>query len=105
VEFLNRLVYIDETWIHIYDPETKKQIKNGSPRQKKLKTQKSSSKVSAPVFSDKEGILLLDYPQTGATITAKYYVSLHHKLKKQHLVSKRRSKQSQRRLQERRAFN
>jgi hypothetical protein len=27
VEFLNRLVNMDETWIDIYDPETKEQAK------------------------------------------------------------------------------
>jgi hypothetical protein len=29
VEFWNRLVTMDETWIHTYDPETKEQSKNG----------------------------------------------------------------------------
>jgi transposase len=41
VLFLNRLITVDETWIHIYDPETKEQSKEwrhrGSSRQKKLK--------------------------------------------------------------------
>jgi hypothetical protein len=67
---------MDETWIYIYDPETKEQSKewrhSSSPSRKKFKTQKSTSKVLASVFWDEEGILLEDYLEEGATITAKY---------------------------------
>jgi hypothetical protein len=42
------------------------------------------------VFWDKDGILLVDYLEKGATITAKYYVALLCKMKQQ-LVFKRRS--------------
>jgi hypothetical protein len=65
---------MDETWIHIYDPETKEQSKegrhSGSLQRKKFKAQKSSSMVLASVFWDKNGILLVDYLEKGATITA-----------------------------------
>jgi hypothetical protein len=44
------------------------------PRSKKLKTQKSSSKVLASVFSAKAGILLIDFLEKGATVMAKYCV-------------------------------
>jgi hypothetical protein len=91
----NRLVIMDETWIHIYDPETKEQPKEwrytGSLRPKKFKTQNSSSKVLASVFWDKNGLLLVDYLENGATIMAKYCVALIDK-QKQQLVSKRRGK-------------
>jgi hypothetical protein len=54
---------MDETWIHIYDPEIKEQCKewrhNGSLHPKKFKTQKSSSKVLVSVFGDKDGILFV----------------------------------------------
>jgi hypothetical protein len=33
------------------------------------------------VFWDKDGILLVHYPEKGATITAEYYVTLLDKLK------------------------
>jgi hypothetical protein len=80
---------MDETWIHIYDPETKSKEwrHSGSPCPKKFKTQKSSSKVLASLFWDKDGILLADHLENGATITAKYYVALLSKMKQQ-LVSK-----------------
>jgi hypothetical protein len=83
--------------IHIHDLETKEQSKDsrhsGSLRPKKFKTQKSSSKVLASVFWDKDGILLVDYLENGAIITAEYYVALLDKLKQQ-VVSKRRGKLS-----------
>jgi hypothetical protein len=50
---------------------------------KKFKAQNSSSKVLASVFWGKDGILLVDYLETDATITAKHYIVLLHKLKQQ----------------------
>jgi hypothetical protein len=46
---------------------------SGSQRPKKFKTQKSSSKVLASLFWDKDRILLVDYLEKGATITEKYH--------------------------------
>jgi hypothetical protein len=58
----NLLITMDETWIDMYDPETKQQSKEwrqrDSPCLGKFKTQKSSSKVLASVFNGKDGILL-----------------------------------------------
>jgi hypothetical protein len=55
---------MDETCIHIYDPETKEQSKErrhtGSLCPKKSKTQNSSNKVLAFVFWGKDGNLLVD---------------------------------------------
>jgi hypothetical protein len=55
----------------------------------------SSSNVLATVFWNKDGMLLIDYMEKGATITAKYYAVLLDKLKQQ-LVSKHRGKLSKR---------
>jgi hypothetical protein len=57
------------------------------------RVQRTSSDMLASVFWDKDGILLVDYLEKDATITAKYYVVLLDKLKQQ-LVSKRRGKLS-----------
>jgi histone-lysine N-methyltransferase SETMAR len=79
-DFLARLVTEDETWLHIYDPETKEQSKewrhSGSPRPKKFRAQKSAKKVMASVFWDKDGILLVDYLPQGCSITGEYYANL-----------------------------
>ncbi|GFG35425.1 hypothetical protein Cfor_01120 [Coptotermes formosanus] len=96
--FLAELVTMDETWIHLHDPETKEQSEewrhSGSPCPKKFRTQMSASKVIASVFWDKDGTLLVDYLEKGATITASYYTSLLDKAK-QALVSKWWGKLSQ----------
>jgi histone-lysine N-methyltransferase SETMAR len=99
--FFNRLVTVGKTWIHIYIYICKIQRPKNNPRNrdsgsshpKKIKTQKSSGKVLASVFWDKDGISLVVHVENGATITAKYYVALLDKLKQQ-LVSKRRGKLS-----------
>jgi hypothetical protein len=49
---------------------------SGSLRPNKFKTQMSSSKVSAPVLWNQDGILLAGYLEKGATITAKYIALL-----------------------------
>jgi histone-lysine N-methyltransferase SETMAR len=61
------------------------------PRPQKFKTQKSSSKVLASVLWDRDGILLVDYLEKGATITAKYCIALLDKMKQQ-MISKHRIK-------------
>ena len=53
-DFLSRLVTVDETWVHYYEPENKAQghqwFGPGSPGPKKFKTQPSAGKVMATVF-------------------------------------------------------
>ena len=52
-DFLLRLVTVDETWVHYYEPENKAQSRQwvgpGSPRPKKFKTQPSAGKAMAAV--------------------------------------------------------
>jgi histone-lysine N-methyltransferase SETMAR len=100
LDFLNHLVTMDETWIHIlvYDPETKEQSKewrHNGPRDQKISRHRShqASCWRASVLWDKDGILLLVYLEKGAIITAKYYFALLYKLKQQ-LVTKLRGKLS-----------
>ena len=53
-DFLLRLVTVDETWVHYYEPENKAQSRQwvgpGSSRPKKFKTQPSADKVMATVL-------------------------------------------------------
>jgi len=50
------IVMGDETWVHHYDPETKRQSMEyrhpNSPRVRKFKTQKSANKIMMTVFWD-----------------------------------------------------
>ena len=47
-DFLLRLVTVDETWVHYYEPENKALSRQRRP--KKFKTQPSAGKVMATVF-------------------------------------------------------
>ena len=59
-DFLLRLVTVDETWVHYYEPENKAQSRQwvgpGSPRPKKFKTQPSAGKVMATVFGTQKAL-------------------------------------------------
>ena len=63
-DFRLRLVTVDETWVHYYEPENKAQSRKwvgpGSPRPKKFKTQPSAGKVMVTVFLDAKGVIMLD---------------------------------------------
>ena len=53
-DYFLRLVTVDETWVHYYEPENKAQsgqwVGPGSPSPKKFKTQPSAGKMMATVF-------------------------------------------------------
>lgn len=79
-EFFRRVVTVDETWIHYYTPETKRQSKqwifSNESAPKKAKTVPSAGKVMATIFWDSKGIILIDFLQKGKTITGPYYSEL-----------------------------
>ena len=84
-DFLSRLVTVDETWVHYYEPENKAQscqsVGPGSPRAKKFKTQPSAGKVMAIVFWDAQGVIMLDFLAKKSTITVAYYANLLDQLR------------------------
>ncbi len=84
-KFFARLVTMDESWIHHYDPESKEESKQWkhttSPPPKKAKVQASAKKIMLSVFWDERGVLLTDYLRRGTTINAQYYVNLLQKLR------------------------
>ena len=84
-DFLLRLVTVDETWVHYYEPENKAQshqwVGPGSPRLKKFKTQPSAGKVMATVFLDAKGVIMLDVLPRRSTITGEYYANLLDQLR------------------------
>lgn len=73
--FVTSFVTIDETQIHLFDPETKQQSiwKRASPTPKKIKASNSAGKIMASLFWDAEGIITVKYLEKGATITISYY--------------------------------
>ncbi|KAJ8714438.1 hypothetical protein PYW07_002663 [Mythimna separata] len=74
--FLSRLVTMDKTWIHHFDPETKRESKTwkraSSPSLKKFIVSSSAGKVMASVLWDAEGIIIVEYLEKGATIMDSY---------------------------------
>ena len=80
-----RLVTGDETWLHHWDPDTKKESmqwkRPGSPPPKKFRTQPSASKVMATVFWDSKGIILIDYKPAGTSNTGEYYANVIKQLR------------------------
>ena len=64
-DFLLRLVTVDETWVHYYEPGNKAQsrqlVRPGSPRPKKFKTQPSAGKAIATVFGDAISVIIMDF--------------------------------------------
>ena len=95
-DFLLRLVTVDETWVHYYEPENKAQSRQWvgleSPRPKKFKTQLSAGKMMATVFWDAKGIML-DFLPKRSTITGVYYANLLDQLRTA-IREKRRGKLS-----------
>lgn len=78
--FLSRLVTQDETWVHHFDPESKRQSMQWkhpwSPPPRKFRVTASAGKVMASIFWDCEGVIMVDYLEHGWTITGEYYSQL-----------------------------
>ena len=96
-DFFLRLVTVDETWVHYYEPDHKAQSRQWvgpeSPRPKKFKTQLSAGKVKATVFWDAKGVIMLDFLPKRSTITGMYYANLLDQLRTA-IREKRRGKLS-----------
>ena len=84
-DFHTRLVTGDETLLHHWDPDTKKESMQwkhpGSPPPKKFRTQPSGSKVMAMVFWDSKGIILIDYKPAGTSFTGEHYATVIKQLR------------------------
>jgi histone-lysine N-methyltransferase SETMAR len=75
--FLEKLVTMDETWILLFNPETKSQSKqwkhSESPPPKKFRVGASAEKILYSMFWDQKGVIL-SYPiPKGMTITGECY--------------------------------
>ena len=92
-DFLLRLVTLDETWVHYYEPENKAPSRQWVwawiPEAKEVKTQPSAGKVMATVFWD----AMMDFLPKRSTITEVYYANLLDQLRTA-IREKRRGKLS-----------
>jgi [histone H3]-lysine36 N-dimethyltransferase SETMAR len=84
--FLHRIITGDETWIHQFEPESKRQSMQWrhviSPPPRKFKMIPATKKIMATVFWDAQGILLVDFLPNGQTINANRYIMTLKKLKR-----------------------
>ena len=75
--FLDRIITTDETWMWLYDPETKDQsavwTKCGSAPPEKARVSKSGGKYMFVMFADRNGMLLRHAVPNGTTVNAAYY--------------------------------
>lgn len=85
-EFLYSIVTADETWVHHYEPETKRQSMEyhhkDSPAKKKFKALPSVGKIMATVFWDAEGVIHVEFLEPGTTINSERYIRTLKNLKK-----------------------
>ena len=83
-DFLSRIVTADETWISLYEPESKEQSTMwktpGSPSPKKFKVSRSTKKQMFIIFFDIHGVILSHAVPQGQTVTANYYSKVSLKL-------------------------
>jgi hypothetical protein len=92
--FLQWIVTGDETWVHLYQPETKWKHPP-SPVANKFKTQPSASKLTLTIFWDSQGPILETYLEHGQTVTSAIYCDMFQKELKPAIHSKRRGRLSE----------
>jgi len=83
-DMLSRIVTGDESWVHYYQPETKRasmQWKHPfSPVRQTFKVTPSAGKVMLTVFWDCQGVLLTHFQKQGETVNAAAYCEVLMKL-------------------------
>lgn len=76
-DVLNRIITNDETWLFLFDPETKEQSRQWkapcSPPPKKARRSKSIGKQMYIFFMDRSGMILQHAVPPHTTVNAHYY--------------------------------
>jgi len=84
--YINNIITCDETWIFIYDPETKRKSMHWkaptSPRMKKARMSESKFKAMLMVFFDIKGLIFVEWVPSGQTVNQYYYKEVLIKLRK-----------------------
>ncbi len=84
-KFIQSIITGDETWLCTSTPDTKvansSWTKKGDPRPKTPRLDRFGRKTMLTLFCDAQGVLLIDFLQPGATITAEEYCRTIVKLK------------------------
>ncbi len=84
-DFLDRIVTGDETWVPLYDPETKqassKWHPKGSMRPTKVVKSRSQKKTMLILFYDQRGVVHLEFLPQGETVDTDFYLEVLRRLK------------------------
>ena len=79
-DFILRLMTVDETWFHYYEPENKAQsrqwVGSGPQRSKTFKPQQSAGKMNTAIFWDAKGVIILEFLPKRSTITGVCHANL-----------------------------
>ena len=74
----------NETWVHHFDPEAKKQSMQwkhpGPPTPEKFNKVSSAGEVTTSIFWDSPGLIMVDYPEESPTINGAYYAEEQRQL-------------------------
>jgi histone-lysine N-methyltransferase SETMAR len=85
VQFLQRMVTGDETWVHHVTPDAKRASMTwkhaSSPLSNKLKITQSSKKIMATAFLDHLGVLLVGFLTQGDTVNSDLYCDTMSRLR------------------------
>ena len=94
LSLLDRIITGDETWVHHFEPDSKRQSMEWKhpqlPCKKKLKTQPSAGKLMLTVFWDSQGPVLEHYQERGTTTNSPRYSEMLTDRLKPAIRSKRR---------------
>jgi len=75
--FISSIITSHETWVHVYDPETKQQSSqwtlSNSPRPKKARQVRSNVKCMLIIFFDILGIVHKEFTPPSQTVNGKFY--------------------------------
>ena len=76
-QFLDRIITTDETWLWLFDPESKQQSsvwkRGSSPPPMKAKVNKCGGKFMFIMFADRHGMILIHCVREGCTVNSAYY--------------------------------
>jgi histone-lysine N-methyltransferase SETMAR len=96
LQFLERIVTGDETWVHLYEPESKAQStawkRPTSPVAKKFKSQPSAGKIMLTLFWDMESGICVHFTTKGETVNSQNYCDVLQKKLKPATRSRHREK-------------
>jgi len=90
-DFLKKIITGDETWVHHYDPENKRQSMEyrlkeyshkESPQPKKFKTQASAGKVMLTGFWNSERVIIAGFLEIETTTSSEHYIETLTALKR-----------------------